>query len=89
MPLFYISTQRPGMSLHVTTITRGSPTLVLQAANAEVRNWTEGLDMGLQKKEQPVTTTTLAIRSHLIRNLITSTPLSQFTQLQHIVAAAQ
>ena len=60
------------MSLHVTTITRVFPMLALQAANAEVRNWTEGLDM-TAKKERPVITTTLAVFSHLIHNLITST----------------
>ena len=34
VPLLHTSTQRPGMSLHVISFTRSSPTLVLQVASA-------------------------------------------------------
>ena len=37
LPLLHTSTQRPGMSMHITSFTRSSPVLVLQAANTEVR----------------------------------------------------
>ena len=37
VPLLHTSTQRPPMSLHVTSFTRPSPVLVLQATNAGVR----------------------------------------------------
>ena len=37
VPLLLMSTQRLDMSLHVISFTKPSPTLVLQATNAEVR----------------------------------------------------
>ena len=37
VPLLHTSIQGPGISLHVISFTRPSPTLVLQVTNAEVR----------------------------------------------------
>jgi len=36
-PLLHTSTQRPGISLHVTSFTKPFPVLVLQVTNVEVR----------------------------------------------------
>ena len=41
VPLLHTSTQPPPTSLHVTSFTRPSPALVLQATNAGVRSGNE------------------------------------------------